>query len=222
MKGIIEFTVRLIRAGQRAYTRKWVFLGIFAFMFLGNVMVLGKMDLLPDVSLPRVVASVVSTDIVGASTSVPVVASEFPLSITIPKINLSTTIQNPTTTEVMILDAELLKGAVHYPTSALLGEVGNVVLFGHSSYLPVVNNKAYKAFNGIQKLVAGDVVTVYSSNTAYTYQVRTMTKESTSNAEIPLSVTTRVLTLSTCDSFGTATDRFVVVADFVESHAISS
>jgi len=125
-------------------------------------------------------------------------------------------------TDIVTLDKELLKGAVRYPTSALLGETGNVVLFGHSSYLPVVRNQAYKAFNGIQKLAAGDIITVYSSTATYSYRVKSVTKESANDAGIPLSVTGRVLTLSTCDSFGEKSDRFVVVADFVESHSIST
>jgi sortase (surface protein transpeptidase) len=29
-----------------------------------------------------------------------------------------------------------------------------------------------------------------------------------------------VLTLATCDSFGTKSDRFIATADFVESHSI--
>ena len=38
---------------------------------------------------------------------------------------------------------------------------------------------------------------------------------------INLEVTGRVLTLVTCNSFAAKTDRFVVTADFVESHSIA-
>ena len=97
------------------------------------------------------------------------------------------------------------------------------MIFGHSSYLPIVNNKAYKTFDGIQKLSAGDRITVYSSGAAYTYAVRTVEKKSAAADDgIPLTVAGKVLTLATCDSFGEKSDRFVVTADFVESHAISS
>ena len=128
---------------------------------------------------------------------------------------------NPTIPTVAVLDKELLKGAVRYPTSAKLGEDGNVVLFGHSSYLPVVGNQAYKTFNEIQKLAVGDSITVYSSDTAYTYRVRNVVKKSASDGVIELSITGRVLTLVTCSSFGAKEDRFVVTADFVESHSVS-
>jgi LPXTG-site transpeptidase (sortase) family protein len=225
MKEVIEVTARLIQAGKRAYERKWNFLGLFAVVFFGSVVVLGQLDLLPDV-LPAPAASAVAlaadqSDTTSIRTQLPIVV-ELPTKIEIPKINLSTIIANPTTTNTEVLDQNLLKGAVRYPTSAKLGETGNVVLFGHSSYLPIVNNQAYKTFNGIQKLVAGDVITVYSFDTAYTYRVRSVAKESANNAGIPLSVTGRVLTLSTCDSFGAKTDRFVVVADFVDSYSVST
>lgn len=218
MGRIVNYIVRLIRAGRSAYARKWIFLGIFAIIFLASVTALWKLDFLPEsLSIPAV-----SLTKAGESTSVASV-SELPTKITISKIGLDTTITNPTTTDIKILDEELLKGAVRYPTSAKLGETGNVVLFGHSSYLPIVGNQAYKTFNGIQKLAVGDVVTVYSSDTAYTYSIRSVMKETADgNTAIPLSIAGKSLTLVTCNSFASKQDRFVVTADFVESHSISS
>ncbi len=221
MKEIIDVTVRLIRAGGQAYERKWSFFAVFVVAFLASVAVLAQLDLLPDVSRiePAVAAS--SPNITLAANTIKTAdVVELPAKIEIPAINLSATIANPITTDVAVLDEELLAGAVRYPTSAKLGETGNVVLFGHSSYLPIVGNQAYKTFNGIQKLAAGDVVTVSSLGTAYTYRVRSVAKESANNAGIPLEVAGRVLTLATCNSFGAKTDRFVVTADFVESHSI--
>lgn len=218
MRGIIDVTVRLVRAVRKAYARKWIFLGLFAIVFLGSVSILAKMDLLPEIPSTPVV-SITKTSV---STTVTIV-SELPTKITVSKIGLDVTVANPTTTDVAVLDGWLLKGSVRYPTSAKLGEVGNVVLFGHSSYLPIVGNQAYKTFNGIQKLAVGDVVTVYSSNTAYTYRVLSAVKESADdNTAIPLSVTEKILTLVTCNSFGSKEDRFVVTANFVESHLISN
>ncbi len=184
---------------------------------------LERLDLLPSAP-PAPVAVSLTNSITVASTAMLLDRSEEPTKIEIPAIGLSTNIANPTTPDLKVLDQDLLKGAVRYPTSAKLGETGNVVLFGHSSYLPVVLNQAYKTFDGIQKLVAGDVITVYSTDAAYTYQVRTVAKESAaSDAGIPLAVSGRVLTLATCNSFtGVKTDRFIVTADFVESHSISS
>lgn len=215
MGKIIQGTVRLIQAVQRIRARKWSFFGFFVIAFFGSVLILGQLGLLPEIKSATVVEAVTPV-----STPAPEVV-ELPIKIEISKIGLSAVIVNPTTTDIATLDKELLKGAVRYPTSAKLGETGNVVLFGHSSYLPIVGNKAYKAFNEIQKLAVGDVVTVYSADTAYTYRVRTVEKKTATNDGIELSVTGRVLTLTTCNSFGAKESRFMVTADFVESHLIS-
>lgn len=222
MGGTINFIVRLIRVGKRAYTRKWSFFGIFVIAFLGSVNMLAALDLLPQAPLTAVLATANPITPQYARGQEPVAVVELPTRIEIKAIDLSATIENPTATDAAILDQGLLRGAVRYPTSASLGETGNLILFGHSSYLPVVGNQAYKTFNGIQKLVAGDVITVYSSGTAYTYRVRSVAKESAdANTAIPLSVPGKELTLVTCNSFATKTDRFVVTADFVESHSFS-
>ena len=226
MRGIIDVTVRLVEAGRRVYAKKWNFLGLFAIAFLGSVTVLGYSGLLPEMSRSAVAPTISLTanqsGVASINTPSPAVA-ELPTKIEIVKINLSANVVNPTTTSIEALDTELLKGVVRYPTSAKLGETGNVVLFGHSSYLPVVGNKAYKAFNEIQKLVAGDIVVVYASDTVYTYEVKSVAKEKAdNNTAIPLSVTGKVLTLVTCNSFGAKSDRFVVTADFVGSHSVPS
>lgn len=225
MEKAIEFTARLIQAGIRAYGRKWSFLAVFFVIFCASTILLGRFDLLPDVSTAAaspVVAVAETASTVSASTTSVAALPEFPTKIEIPAIKLSATISNPTTTDISVLDEALLSGAVRYPTSAKLGETGNIVVFGHSSYLPVVNNQAYKTFDGIQKLAVGDLVMVSSSDTSYTYRVQSVAKESANDAVIPLAVTGRVLTLATCNSFGAKTDRFVVTADFVESHPIST
>ncbi len=216
----------LIQAGGEIYARKRQFLALFVVVFFGSVFVLARLDLLPEIQRVSVASEVIlaagPTFAEGADALGRTVA-EVPLKIEIATVGLVANVLNPTATDAATLDNELLKGAVRYPTSAKLGENGNIVIFGHSSYLPVVNNRAYKAFNGIQKLSVGDIVTVYSSRTAYTYSVRSVAeKKADDDTAIPLSVTGKVLTLVTCDSFGAKEDRFVVTADFVESHLISS
>ena len=216
MKALATIIVRFIRAGQRVSTKKLSFFALFAVALVGSVVTLARLDLLPSSS------SVEAREGAEASANAATPTTpELPVKIVISNLKLSANIANPTATDAGVLDTELLKGAVRYPTSARLGEEGNVVLFGHSSYLPIVGNQAYKTFNGIQKLTAGDTVTVSSLNMAYIYRVRSVAKESADgNSAIPLSVAGRALTLVTCNSFAQKADRFVVVADFVESHAV--
>jgi len=223
MKKSIDVIIWLIEASRQAYSRKWSFLWVFAVAVLGNISMLATLDLLPEARQTILASNVLlkTNTLIAEHASASPVVPELPTKIEIPAIELSVAILNPTATSIAVLDEALLRGVVRYPTSAQLGEQGNVVVFGHSSYLPVVNNKAYKAFNGIQKLVAGDVITVYSATSAHTYRVRIVENKSATDAMIPLAVSGRVLTLSTCDSFGSKADRFVVTADFVESHSIS-
>lgn len=241
----IGYGIRLIEGLEKAYTRKWSFLGSFLFVFFVTYSVLTVLGLIPndtasvavgtatDTKTPLVTLEtsplVASTpvahprDLTGVSvpygrTGIVNVSGDLPVAIEASAIGLSVSIANPSSVAIATLDAALLHGAVRYPTSATLDEDGNVILFGHSSYLPIVHNLAYKTFNGIQKLKEGDEVTVYSTKTAYVYQVERVVKESAdSGAPLPLSVSGRILTLSTCDSFGQKSDRFVITARFVES-----
>jgi LPXTG-site transpeptidase (sortase) family protein len=227
---LVTQTVRLIQAAKQAYAKKWSFLAIFLVIFFVTFLVLVKLDLVPDPTLyaksqmavktpdvtldaaPLVAATNVATEPVG----------EFPTKIVIPAIGMSVTVANPVSTDIEVLDAGLLHGAVRYPTSAELGTQGNVILFGHSSYLPIVNNQAYKTFDGIQKLKVGDQIMVSSSSHVYVYSVNSVVKADAKADSIPLSVSGSVLTLATCDSFGQKTDRFVVTATLVDSHLIGS
>lgn len=217
--GLARGAARFYRVVEAAYARKGAFLGAFVLVFAVSFAVLYSAGLTPEAN----VAGTSQVAAVASSTpAVSVTVPELPVKISIAAIGLAVTVADPTTTDEATLDGDLLKGAVRYPTSAKLNQDGNVVIFGHSSYLPVVGNQAYKTFNGIQKLKQGQLIIVYSSGTAYTYAVDTVSKEDANSAGIPLNVSGRILTLSTCDSFATKSDRFVVTAHFVESHAISS
>jgi len=160
----------------------------------------------------------------GGTSDVPwtsdVQTAEMPVRVIAKTIGLDNTVLNPESTEVAELDAALLKGTVRYPTSALLGVDGTMLIFGHSSYLPIVRNKNYKAFNGIQKLKAGDTVSVYSSTREYRYSVVGVRLANADEDVVELPANGKYLALLTCDSFGTKSDRFVVTADFVGAYEL--
>lgn len=143
------------------------------------------------------------------------VMGEEPTRIVISKIGVDTVIANPNTTDVATLDDYLLRGAVRYPGSGLLG-VGNMFLFGHSSSLTVVNNPAYRAFSGLRNLAEGDLITVYSATRAYTYRVTSVVLVDKSKALVEFGTSKNMLTLSSCNTFGRKDDRYVVQADLVD------
>lgn len=226
----IQTAARLIRAVQKAWGQRWLFLVAFLFVFFGSFSTLIAFDVVPEAKnadAPKVTLTASPLVAVSATPLSPNVIDAFvrgeePVNIEIPSIDLSAQVANPTTTNIETLDAYLLKSVVRYPGSGLLGKGGNVVLFGHSSYLPVVHNSAYKLFNNIQKLKKGDKILVSSSTRTYVYAVQVVEKKNAESAAIPLNVSGSKLTLSTCDSFGEKSDRFVVTATLVESHPLGA
>jgi LPXTG-site transpeptidase (sortase) family protein len=148
------------------------------------------------------------------------VVAEFPNKIEIKALRMENPVRNPQTTDIAALDEELLKGTVRYPTSAPLGVDGTVLIFGHSSYLPIVRNPNYKAFNGIQKLKTGDIVSVFSDTAEYRYSVTSVRLADAEEDVVELPNNGKFLTLITCDSFGKKSDRFIVTAAFEGAYAL--
>lgn len=214
----VKTAARLARASQAAYTKKWSFLAAFACMLFLTVWLAASFDVLPNPPAKKVVA--IDPANLTSLSAVAATAPELPTKLEIPAIGLSQNVSNPETTDVSKLDNALLAGPVRYPSSSNLGESGNVIIFGHSSYLPIVHNQAFKAFDGIQKLKAGDLIEVTGQGHVYTYAVETVEKENAAVDVIPLSVQGSKLTLATCDSFGQKSDRFVVTATLVSTKVL--
>lgn len=142
------------------------------------------------------------------------IAAEEPTRIVIPSGNVDVKILNPKSTDPDYLDNELTRGTVHYPGSGFPGS-GNMFIFGHSTGFKVVQNEAYKAFNNLSTLHTGDSIMVYSAKHTYAYKVRNVKKVDKNDTWVRFDGSSNMLTLSTCDSFGTKADRYVVEADYV-------
>lgn len=142
-----------------------------------------------------------------------------PERVIIPKIGVEQPILNPESKLVADLDRELLKGVVRYPDSGLLGENKNMFLFGHSTGFKVVKNQAFKAFNRLNELEAGDDVILVSGNTAYLYRVVSSNEVSAGKALVEFGKG-QTLTLSTCNTFGAKEARFIVESKFIKSYLL--
>lgn len=192
------------------------FAAVFFVLFTLTVVFLAAMGATPDpVKTPA--ETPVHTTNEAAAVSNP----ENPVRIVAPSIGLDATVANPTSLSIEVLDEALKFGAVRYPTSALLGVDGTVLIFGHSSYLPVVFNQHYKTFDGIQTLKTGAQVSVYSATLEYRYSVTGVKMASATDDVVELSAVGKHLTLVTCNSFSDKTSRFVVTADFVGAYALA-
>jgi LPXTG-site transpeptidase (sortase) family protein len=135
-----------------------------------------------------------------------------PTEITISRLDKTVAVLNPVSRSIADLDAALLDGVVRHPDSATLGQDGNVFILGHSSYLPNVFNKNFQAFNGIQNLEWGDSIEVKSADQVYEYRVEKVYRARAQDVTVPIAGDKKMLTIATCNSFGSVDDRFIVEA----------
>jgi LPXTG-site transpeptidase (sortase) family protein len=138
-----------------------------------------------------------------------------PMSISIPAIDVQSIILHPETPRVDVLDEALQQGAVYYPGSGTIEE-GNIFLFGHSTNWAIVQNQAYKTFNGLEDLTAGEEIYLSAGGKTYVYEVESVSHVDANVGFVDLSRPGRRLTISTCDTFGAKSDRWVVDAVFKE------
>jgi LPXTG-site transpeptidase (sortase) family protein len=137
-----------------------------------------------------------------------------PERIVIDKIGVDSVVANPNTDNVATLDEYLKQGAVRYPGSGTLG-FGNMFIFAHSTGLRVVNNQAYKTFNGLKDLKAGDIIKIYGNSKLYIYEVKLVKLVDEKEALVTFDLDQNRLTLSTCNTFGAKSERYVVEADYL-------
>ncbi len=142
------------------------------------------------------------------------VAAEAPQYLEVPSLGISTKIESPETTSVSVLDAALQRAAVYYQGSGTPGN-RNMLIFGHSTGFSVVRNPAYKVFNTIKNAKVGELVYVRTFSGTHTYKITGVKRVSKYNTWIDFDSAKAKLTLATCDSFGKASDRWVLEADYI-------
>lgn len=147
---------------------------------------------------------------IGANTN----TGELPLYIEVPSIGIQSAIESPVVQTVSVLDSSLNRGPVYYQGSGTPGE-RNMLIFGHSTGFSVVRNKAYKVFNNIKKTQVGSYVYIRTTSGVHTYKVVNVRKASKYTTWVQFNSTKPMLTLATCDSFGKASDRWVLEAEYV-------
>jgi len=133
--------------------------------------------------------------------------------VIIPKISAQLPVDyTQTSSEEETFQKALETGVVHYPTTSLPGQVGNVAIFGHSSN-NIFNPGQYKfAFVLLHELVPGDIFYISYNSKVYSYKVYAKQIVSPSNVSVlnPVEGKTATATLITCDPPGTSLNRLVV------------
>lgn len=219
------------QALQSIWNYKIRFVAVFFLIFTATYAALYVVDFLPEPvtatdevfveeSVPPLEAAatqelnieIIETQTEPESTLVESVSSVLPVGMYIAKLDKTITVLNPSSRSVADLDEALLEGVVRHPDSATLDQEGNVFILGHSSYLPNVLNSNFQAFNGIQNLEWGDTIEVIGGGKTYVYRVEKVYKAKASEVVVPIADTGNMLTIATCNSFGSTDDRYIVEA----------
>lgn len=203
----------------------WQFIALWVLIFVAMLSLLYNFGL-----VPRGVAEIGDGIISAASERGNYVNTSFSSTtvqvgprIIVPKIGVNASVVFPDNTDIAILNNALTKGVVHYPSSALPGQNGNVFLFGHSTGLKVVNNKSYAVFNRLAELKTGDVIRLHYEDGEYWYKVSSTKIKKADEAWVDFNPgASRRLTLSTCRIFGAKEERYIVEAEFVKSYPLQN
>jgi LPXTG-site transpeptidase (sortase) family protein len=130
------------------------------------------------------------------------------------RVDIDAPIMHPVSTDVTMLDNALRNGAVYYPGSGT-PNAGNIFIFGHSSNWAVVQNEAYKTFNGLEDLKEGDEIYLDTADMTFVYRVDSVVMADANDAFVTFDTSVPKLTVSTCNTFGAKEDRHIVEATLV-------
>lgn len=137
----------------------------------------------------------------------------YPPSISIPKIGV---------TAPMILNVgndiyldRLTQGVIQFAQTALPGQIGNMVVVGHSSNFPWIHSDYNTVFALVDKLAVGDQIIVPYQSQQYIYEVTGHQIVSPNDLAVLKKTDTPTLTLLTCYPVGTTRSRYIVLAKLI-------
>jgi len=116
---------------------------------------------------------------------------------------------------VIIGSSDLEKSLIQYPQTALPGQLGNTVIFGHSVLPQFYNPKSYLTiFSILHTLKIGDEIDISYDGSQYKYVVSEMYEvKSDDFSVLEQRFDNKVITLITCSPPGTYLRRLVVKAE---------
>lgn len=105
-------------------------------------------------------------------------------------------------------------GVAHIAGSSLLGQAGNVFIFGHSSFYFYASGDYKSVFRDLDKLKVGDEIRIKSNLKEYNYKVMDIKVVSPEEVEvIKPKNEAKTLTLMTCTPLYTSLKRLIIVAE---------
>ncbi len=115
-------------------------------------------------------------------------------------------------------DKDLFHGVVQYPTTPSPWEIGNMLVFGHTSYESRQNNPYATIFSWLPKLENNDTIEIISEWKAYTYKIinKEVMAPSKVNQAYKKYTNGKYLTLLWCYPIWSDTQRIMVIGELVE------
>jgi sortase A len=138
-------------------------------------------------------------------------ASSTAYTLSIPKLKIDNA-------DVIVGSSDLKKSLIQYPQTALPGQLGNSVIFGHSVLPQFFNPKSYLTiFSTLYHLKQGDEVYVNYDNIRYKYLIEEMYEVSPNDLSVlEQRFDGRYLTLITCSPPGTYLRRLIIKSRIVD------
>lgn len=135
----------------------------------------------------------------------------------IPKINVDVPVAfGISNDEATVMDA-MNRGVAQFSipgANAMPGQIGNLVITGHSAGDIYSNNQYKFIFSGLERLVEGDTIYINYQSVRYTYSViKKQTVEPSNVGALVYSTARPMLTLITCTPLGTSRYRLLVTAE---------
>ena len=135
----------------------------------------------------------------------------------IPKLNIDVPILFGLSNDSDTIMEGMNNGVVHWSipgASALPGEIGNLVITGHSAGDIYTSNQYKFIFSGLERLTENDLIYIDYGGVRYTYSVvRLETVEPTEVSKLVYDTDRPMLTLITCTPLGTSRYRLLVTAE---------
>jgi LPXTG-site transpeptidase (sortase) family protein len=181
--------------------------GVFMLILilLKSPVIIGQLQYLFNKPQPSPLAQIAATSVVPADPT-----------ISIPKINVfSPVVYEPSVAEANVQKA-LESGVVHYGNTPMPGQLGNSVIFGHSSNDWWQPGNYKFIFGLLDKLVPGDRFSVDYQSHRYIYEVTSTQVVAPTDVSVLNPTAVPTMTLITCTPPGTSLKRLIVVAKQVD------
>ena len=137
----------------------------------------------------------------------------------IPKLNVDVPVNFGIANDTDTINMAMENGVAQFSipgASAMPGEIGNLVITGHSAGDIYSNNQYKFIFSGLERLNAGDLVYIDYQGIRYTYSIiKKETVEPNNVSALVYETSKPMLTLITCTPLGTSRYRLLVTAEQV-------